>query len=142
MPAFTVAVIVTTDPLAGLGGVTESVVVVVVCALATAYDIMTSKATPKEVRGLLLRVAWPRAIALLELPNILFALPEICGSRDASMDDVVRKQDRERAYLAATMGNSHVRCVVSMQEAGWQKRNEDAALRENFTNSRISKPFN
>jgi hypothetical protein len=105
------------------------VVVVDVCAPATAYDIARSRAAPREVRGLLRRVTCWLVLDLLELPNILVTLPESCGSRDASIRDVVRRQDRENSYVAATMENQRERRVVSTLDADWQRRNEDAALR-------------
>ena len=46
----TVAVIVNTDPLAALEGFTVSVVVVAVCAPATAQDIAMNKDTHREVK--------------------------------------------------------------------------------------------
>jgi hypothetical protein len=52
-PAFTVAVMVNTDPFAALEGLTVSVVVVAVCAPATAKDMTINNPAHKEVRGLL-----------------------------------------------------------------------------------------
>src|ERR1700722_11082019 len=140
-PACTVAVILTTVPLAVLVGFTESVVVVVVCAPATTvYDITINKAAHREVRGLLRRVAFPRSFASLEFLNILSVLPEICGNPSASERNVVRKQSCESTYLAATVRIQRGPDVV-LADDDWQKRNEEVTLRGHFMNSGISKPF-
>jgi hypothetical protein len=126
--------------LAVLVGFTESVVVVAVCADATVYDITINKAAHREVRVLLRRVAFRRSFASLEFLNILSVLPEICGNPSASERNVVRKQGCESTYLAATMRNQR-RPNVVLADDDWQKRNEEVALRGNFMNSGISKPF-
>jgi len=142
VPAFTVAVMVNTDWLAALEGVTESVVAVVVCAPATAHDIAMNKAVHREVRGRLLRATLARASAFLDLPGSLSALSELCSKPIAAGLNVVRKQDCERTYLAAAIRNQCELCVVLADDADWRKRNEEAAPRGVFINSDISKPFN
>jgi hypothetical protein len=62
-PAFTVAVIVNTDPFAALEGFTVRVVVVAVCALATAKDMTINNAAHKELSRPLRREVLPRAFA-------------------------------------------------------------------------------
>ena len=113
----------------------------VVCAPATAYDITTNKATHREARGLLWKVASPRAFALLQISNILPASREVCGNPIAFGRNDFRKQNCESTHLAAVMRNQRESHIVSEDDTDWQKRSEEAALRGAFMNSGISKPF-
>jgi hypothetical protein len=140
-PAFTVAVILNTEPLAAVEGVIARVVVVVVCALATAQDITMNSVAHRAVRGFVRRVAFIRAVAFLERPNIPPALPEICGSPIASGHSAVRKRDCERTHLTAATKDQRDFNVVLAEHAAGQKRSRDRALRETFINTGISKPF-
>jgi hypothetical protein len=75
---------VNTDPLAALEGFTESVVVVAVCATATAHDIAINKAAHNEEREFFQREPFSRVLAFLEMSNAFSASPTICGDPIAS----------------------------------------------------------
>jgi hypothetical protein len=77
----------------------------------------------------------------LDVPNILAALPDICGDSIASECNVVRKQGCNGTHLAAAMRIEDGPEAVLADGAGRQKRHEEAALRIIFMNSGISKPF-
>ena len=140
-PASTAAVIVNTDPLAAVEGVTVSVVVVAVCAPATAKDITVNKTAHRDVRGFLRRAPRSRVFRLLNLPNIPSTSPEICGNPIASERNVEQKRGCENTHLAAAMKNHRDPHVVLAGEAGWQKRSGDESLRETFTDTGIFRPF-
>jgi hypothetical protein len=140
-PAVTTAVISNTDPLAAVEGVTESVVVVVVCAVATPYDITMNKAAYKEARELLHSGDLPCSFVFLDLPKTLPALPEACVNAMA-LEFGIRKHGCDSTYLAAAMRSQREFHVVLADDADWQERNDDVALRGTSMNSGISKPFN
>jgi hypothetical protein len=137
----TVAVIVNTDPLAALAGFTDSVVVVAVCAPATAEDITTINATHKKAREFFRREVLPRVFALLEILNVLSEWPEICGSAIASEQNAVRRRDCEGTHLKAMRKNRRRLHVVLADEADRQKRSEDESPRKTFIIAGISEPF-
>jgi hypothetical protein len=126
------------DAAAALVGETKSVTVV--CALATAQEIIINKAVHRDKRGFLPRIARPRVFAFLELPNIPLTLPKVSVRPIASEGDVARRRDCKSNSLAGVAEVRRELRVVSTDDSIWQKRS-DMALRETFMNAGISEPF-
>jgi hypothetical protein len=136
-----VAVIVNTgsgDAAGALAGETKSVTVI--CALATAQEIIINKAVHRDKKGFLPRIARPRLFAFLELLNIPLTLPGICGTAVASEHDAARRQGCKSNSLAGVAEVRRALRVVWRDDSIWQKRS-DTALREAFMNTGISEPF-
>src|SRR4051794_39246268 len=125
-PAFTVAVIVITDPLAALAGFTDRMVVVAVCALAT-YDVTKNKAKQNDTRGVFRREFLAQFPELLEMPNALSAAPKIRGTAIASKRNAARKRDCRSTHFAGTRENQ---CDLHA-----------ASPRKTFKITRICEPF-
>lgn len=137
----TVAVIVNTDPFAaGIVGLTASVVVVAICAPATAKDITKNNATPRAVSGFVRRTALRRAFSFLTPSNDSSASPEVCGDPIAPERIEDWRMDCARTVLAAATRDQSGSAIV-LADGPWQERSGDEALLKTFINTGISKPF-
>lgn len=117
-----------------------SVVVVAVCAPATAYDTMVKSAKDTQASVLLRRTVLPPIFGLLEPANFPASIPENCGNPIAIERGDAQAASSERTSLA-TVDNSRRKIrLLLVLDADWREP-EAVALRGAFKKPSISKPF-